>query len=492
MPVLPRLFASRIATTIAEDDPSRPLWRHPARIAAAVLALTLAAVPLLPDDGHDREEIAPSSETTPAPGASGRGEVTPQMQAEIDRVVAAGRSCRPLCRTWGDQGRHGARRAARCAAPTFDGQRYCLGVGWTEDTEADVRARVASAARVAARTTGRDGHRRPRRHRRPGPYGADGAEGPRRADRARAAPRAARSVAKVWLLRHEILGVAAARRTSSSGTRRRAPTSPTTADRQGPRRLPRHVQILDLAALRADPYLLVRPDHHADDRVGLAARAKPQRYWAKRLSTTSSGTAITDMVRVVNDCTGYDKRKYAGHLHRARHLRTGPYKQWMLLQMRHIEDYQAPGRAAPGPAQAVLPLPRRRRVRSLPGRSRLRQERQEADPDRLLRAAGTSSASTRRSPSSTACSGATPTTASAPTGPTSSTTRSLMRARCVAVAGAAVVPLTACTSTRGRTTPRLHPESSAPGSTAGTAAPPQPGEAARGADLDEPCCRGRR
>ena len=128
MPALPRLFASRIATTIAEDDPSRPLWRHPASIAAAVLALTLAAVPLLPDDDHDeddRDEIAPTSETTQAPGsASGRGRLTPQMRAEIDRVLAEGSS---LDRARGRTAI--ARASVRCA--TFDGQRYCLGFGWT-------------------------------------------------------------------------------------------------------------------------------------------------------------------------------------------------------------------------------------------------------------------------------------------------------------------------------------------------------------------------
>ena len=90
---------------------SRPLWRHPASIAAAALALTLATVPLLPDGDDDQGTITPSGEATRAPGAaSGRGEVTPEMQAEIDRVLAEGAS---LDRA---QGRTSlARASVRCA-----------------------------------------------------------------------------------------------------------------------------------------------------------------------------------------------------------------------------------------------------------------------------------------------------------------------------------------------------------------------------------------
>ena len=124
MPALPRLL-TRLAHRIATHDASRPLWRHPATIAAAALALTLGAVPLLPDDdgraGHDRPERRVHRR---ARHAAGRGEVTPEMRAEIERVVAEGAG---LDRA---QGRTATARAAvRCA--TFDGQRYCLGFGWT-------------------------------------------------------------------------------------------------------------------------------------------------------------------------------------------------------------------------------------------------------------------------------------------------------------------------------------------------------------------------
>ena len=57
------VLAHRIAHRIASEDASRPLWRHPATIAAAALALTLGAVPLLPDGDDQQGEIAPSAET---------------------------------------------------------------------------------------------------------------------------------------------------------------------------------------------------------------------------------------------------------------------------------------------------------------------------------------------------------------------------------------------------------------------------------------------
>src|SRR6478735_8698959 len=91
MRLLPSRAPRSLAHRIAADDVRRPLWRHPASIAAAALALTLGAVPFLPDAPEaDRDRIAPAADATAAPDAPGRGRVTPAMQAEIDRVVAAG------------------------------------------------------------------------------------------------------------------------------------------------------------------------------------------------------------------------------------------------------------------------------------------------------------------------------------------------------------------------------------------------------------------
>src|SRR6202008_1411647 len=77
-------------------------------------------------------------------------EVTPEMQAEIDRRVAAGRAL----------GRFSGRATPEQLAPSlvrradFQGQGDWLGAGWTEDTEARVRARMSTAARISARTDG--------------------------------------------------------------------------------------------------------------------------------------------------------------------------------------------------------------------------------------------------------------------------------------------------------------------------------------------------
>ena len=71
------------------------------------------------------------------------------MRREIERVVAAGRALGP------DSGRVTTATLVdtqvRCAV--FSGQRYCLGVGWTDDSEAEVRERVAVAATVVGRRT---------------------------------------------------------------------------------------------------------------------------------------------------------------------------------------------------------------------------------------------------------------------------------------------------------------------------------------------------
>src|SRR6478752_1447497 len=176
-------------------------------VAIGGLALLLALAPFVPRGGDDDGgALQPSGDRTGktqrvvSSNAVGSSTVTPAMQAEIDRVVAVGRSAGRL----GTKG--GMARAAqlvRCAE--LDGQRYCLGVGWTEDTEADVRARVTSAARIAARTTGRTTT---------GDLDANAAlaRTARMSPKARAAAdraeleSAAQSVAKVWLLRHEIQG----------------------------------------------------------------------------------------------------------------------------------------------------------------------------------------------------------------------------------------------------------------------------------------------
>ena len=70
-------------------------------------------------------------------------------------------------------------------------------------------------------------------------------------------------------------------------------------------------------------------------------KRKNQAYWARRLGTTSAGTAITDMVRVVNNKTSYDDESHAGP-YVTLDISDFTFKQWYRLMMRHVHDYQAP------------------------------------------------------------------------------------------------------------------------------------------------------
>ncbi|WP_297620731.1 hypothetical protein [Nocardioides sp.] len=323
LPRIPRLLAHRIAG----EDPSRPLWRHPASIAAAALALTLGAVPLLPDGQDDRGAIAPSAGQTQAPGsATGRGRVTPAMQAEIDRVLAEGAS---LDRA---QGRTAlARAAVRCA--TFDGQRYCLGFGWTN------QSREALTARLETRPTSR-------RTESTGDLDADGllARASSRSSVARTEAEraeltlAAQSVGKVWMLRHEIQGVEL-----PADFVERHPEV-TGADARGGLggSYPTRSKILTskVAQAQNQTWWCGPATMQA---IGWSASGKRQNqsYWARRLGTTSAGTAITDMVRVVNNKTDYDDKAHAGP-YVVLDVSDFTFKQWYRLMMRHIHDYQAP------------------------------------------------------------------------------------------------------------------------------------------------------
>ena len=331
MPSLRRLLASRIAprlaTTIVEDDASRPLWRHPVSIAAAALALTLATVPLLPDGADDRDALTPTGEVTPAPGAPALGELTPAMQAEIDRVIVQGAS---LDRA---QGRTElARAAVRCA--TFDGQRYCLGFGWTNQT------REALAARLTTRPTfGREST---------GDLDADGilARSSRRSATARSEAEraeltmAARSVGKVWMVRHEIQGVPLP---DDFATRHPEIAGADVRSRGGfGESYPARSKILTskVAQPQNQTYWCGPATMQA---IGWSSqeKRKNQSYWARRLGTTTAGTAITDMVRVVNNKTGYDAANRAGP-YIVLDISDFTFKQWYRLMMRHIHDYRAP------------------------------------------------------------------------------------------------------------------------------------------------------
>ncbi len=355
-------------------------------LGVALLALVLAVAPFIPRGGPEDEGLLPSGGQPPAPAASdavssapGAGRVTAAMRAEIDRVVAAGRS--------GDF--HGKQSIAslvdglvRCA--DLDGQTYCLGLGWTEATQVQARARVASAARTASRQVGTvettgdlDALSMLAAQARLTP-----------AARARAERReltdAARSVAKVWVLRHQLQGVPLpegfldrhpeARAGSDvprvgttappcncsptatpTPTPTPAPTAvPTVTGTPGPTPTPAKTpdkQISDYPTkgIVLDPTQVAEqtrtywcgPTSMQMIAWGWKQADRGQDFWADKLGTTTSGTSITDMVRVTNGNTGWDRPDYAGK-YVVLDVGDFTFDQWVLLNMRHIVDYRAP------------------------------------------------------------------------------------------------------------------------------------------------------
>ena len=316
--------------------------------------LLLVAAPFVPHGGGDDGSLLPSGDddaTLVPAAAAGPGRLTPALQAEIDRVVGEVRSV----------GRISARRTpdrlaadlVRCAE--FEGQRYCLDEGWTTDSEAAVQARTATAARAlsARRTTTEstgdlDVLGSLRRAAALSP--AERAE----ADRAELT-QAARSVAKVWLLRHEIEGVALPKgflarhpeaQAAPTDARTTARAGGTTQDRTAEKRF------RDYPSARRD----LNPKQVAEQQrtywcgpttmqmitwgwkdkdlepgaLGRPARHHHQRHrdlatWSGSSTTTPAGTAPAHAgTYIMLDISHYGS------------------SQWAKLLMRHVADYRAP------------------------------------------------------------------------------------------------------------------------------------------------------
>jgi hypothetical protein len=331
-----------------------PLRRpRPRTVAIGAFVLLLVAAPFVPNGGDDDRSLLPSGDedVALAPAtAAGQGRLTPALRAEIDRVVAEGRTL----------GRLSARQApdrlaadlVRCAE--FEGQRYCLDQGWTTATESQVQARTATAARtVAARRTTTEstgdldvlGSLRRAASLSPTERAA--------ADRAELT-QAARSVAKVWLLRHQIEGVALptgflARHPEAQA----APSSARTTTRSGTvasdRTAEKRFRDYPASAVVMDPRRVSEqertywcgPTTMQMITWGWRGVYRSQAYWAGRLGTTTGGSAISDMVRVVNDSTGWDRPSHAG-TYVALDIGSYTVGQWTKLVMRHVVDYRAP------------------------------------------------------------------------------------------------------------------------------------------------------
>ena len=304
----------------------RHALRHPAAIAAVVLGLTLAAVPFLPDRaGKDAAQgkIEPAADGARTPG---RGVVTAEMRAEIERVVAAGAS---LSRTDGRTSSASAAAAAsRCAS--FEGQRYCLGVGWTNRSQDEVAERMSAwpATRSARERTGDLG---------PTALLAR-ATGRREAARIRAERAelvaAAKAVGKVWMLRHEIQGVPLPRGFAQA--------HPEVSARAFGENHPERFSIIKGSrSLSQNRTYWCGPATMQAIGWGSSKERTDQAVWARRLRTSSAGTAITDMVRVVNNHTKYDRKKFAG-TYIALDIGDFTFHEWYRLMMRHIHGYRAP------------------------------------------------------------------------------------------------------------------------------------------------------
>ena len=314
------------------------------KIAIGALVVLLAAAPFVPRGGDEDGAVAPSGEEKVDPLAmaatAGPGRVTPAMRAEIERVVDTGRTVGRLA-TKIDPDQM-ARQLVRCA--DLEGQRYCLHTGWTTRSEERVQARMARAARaISLRPRRRREHRRPGRARAPragrGAESAGAREGRAPgADRGRpvggeglaaAPPDPGRRPAQQ--LPREPSGGPGTGAVPARPTRSRAtPTTPT-----GPRSSPLPRSSAQRRSYWCGPttmQMIAWGWHHESRR---------QQLWARRLHTTSQGTGISDMVRVVNRRTGFDRPSRAGR-YIVLDISTWKFRKWYLLQKRHIVDYRAP------------------------------------------------------------------------------------------------------------------------------------------------------
>ena len=112
---------------------------------------------------------------------------------------------------------------------------------------------------------------------------------------------------------------------------------------------------------------------------------RKQGHWAGKLGTTTDGSAISDMVRVVNNSTGFDREDRAGP-YIVLDISSWSYKKWLLLNMRHLVDYRAPLVLHPVLLKRYYPyLDDDASGHFQVGRGYDKRGKQ-ADPDRLLRA----------------------------------------------------------------------------------------------------------
>ncbi len=236
------------------------------------------------------------------------------MRREIARVVAAGASLGPDS----ERATTDALVTTQVRCAVFAGERYCLGVGWTSRTEAEVRARMATAATTAAAPDRRRDHRGPRRRWRCCAPPPPGPSPPGSPPSVRSSPTRPGPSGKVVALRQELaLG-------------------------QHGRRFPRKAKIMQPDRTIAQTHSWwCGPATLQMIAWGWRHEREPQRFWADKLGTTTNGSAIGSIVRQVNRKTGYDGRRRAGP-YVVLDISDLGYRRWFRLTKKHIADYRAP------------------------------------------------------------------------------------------------------------------------------------------------------
>jgi len=331
---------------------SRARWT-----ALGVLVLLLALLPFVPRDGggHEGDGVSvrtTGSATSQAPLTAGYGRVTPAFRHTIEKVVSEGHTAGRVSGTTSPRAL--VDDVVRCA--TFEGQRYCLGTGWTDRTQAEVRARAVRllehrAARQAAGSPTGDlsAYDALRQAARMSP-------GERAAAERTELTQAARSVAKVWLVRHQVQGVPlptgflarhpeVRREPLATSTSTRILSAPQTSGRRGTKQwgdYPRRGVVL-----RAEHVSQQRRTYWCGPTTiqmitwAWSHRKRSQAHWAGLLGTTTDGTSISSMVDVVNRYTGYDRPSHAGP-YIVLDIGDWSFQKWRLLMARHVVDYHAP------------------------------------------------------------------------------------------------------------------------------------------------------
>jgi len=340
---------------------------RPRLIAIALLLLLLTAAPFVPRGSREDGAISPSAAETRARLAhavAGRTALTPTAVAEIDRVAGAALTTSRLTA----RSTPGQLVAEQVRCADFEGQRYCLHTGWTESTEDEVVAdQQAAATRLAAR---------------PSAAGTGDATllmalrhaaqlTPRQrvaADRAELTE-AAHAVAKVWLLRNQVEGVAlpdgflerhpeirlgtagwsrqarpAAREAGATATTSSSasPSPSATSTTKPSSAYPKSDTVLDKTQVAEQlRSYWCGPTSMQMIAWGWKHVKWSQELWADKLGTTSNGTSVTDMVRVTNSSTGWDNDTHAGP-YVVVDIGDYPFWKWNLLLMRHVTDYHAP------------------------------------------------------------------------------------------------------------------------------------------------------